>query len=77
MQPIAALADYCGDGNPVIAEEFSDRWRRQSLRKRASRAWLRKLRGRGVTHVAVDCGDGRLADFTVAELLSTRRTERR
>jgi hypothetical protein len=70
MQPIPMLYDYCGDGNPVIVEEFRDRWRRCGWRKRASYAWLRKLRREGVTHIAVDVG-GRTADFTIAELTMT------
>ena len=70
MQPIAQLVAYCGNGNPVILEAFSDRWRRQQTwRKRASISWLRKLKAQGVTHVAVEVAPGRGADFTVAELL--------
>lgn len=72
MQPIKMLADYCGDGNPVIVEEFNRRWCRTGFRKRASRSWLRKLRREGATHVAVDVG-GRVADFSIAELLSKRK----
>lgn len=68
MRPIKMLADYCGDGNPVIVEEFAGRWRRQGWRKRASAAWLRKRRAAGVSHVAVDVG-GRAADFSIDELL--------
>lgn len=37
-------------------------------RKRISTAYARKLRGEGVTVVALDLGDGRRADFTTAEL---------
>lgn len=69
MDPIKMLKDYCGNGNPVIAQEFSDRWRTQSYRKRASKSWLRKLRREGITHVAIEIAPRRTADFTIAELL--------
>lgn len=72
MQPVLAAVVGEGPGNPVIVAEFADRWRPQSYRKRASASWLRKLRGEGVTHVAVEVAPGRSADFTIAELLSTR-----
>lgn len=69
MRAIPLLADYCGDGNPVIVEQFAERWVRQIWRKRASASWLRKLRSEGVTHVAVEVAPGRAADFTVGELI--------
>lgn len=72
MQPIAKLAEYCGDGNPVIAQEFEPGrgWRRAGFRKRASVAWLRKRRRAGVTAVAVEFADGsRRADFRIEELV--------
>jgi hypothetical protein len=71
MQPIAKLVAYCGDGNPVIVQEFRGSWRTQSYRKRASASWLRKLRAEGVSHVAVRTPAGTTADFTVKELLSS------
>lgn len=72
MQPIKVLADYCGDGNPVIAQEFvpGRGWRRCNFRKRASVAWLRKLRREfGVTTVAVEVGPNRVADFKISEMV--------
>ncbi len=70
MQPIAELAEYGGNGNPVIVQEFvpGRGWRRTNFRKRASCAWLRKLKREGVTEVAVEF-DGRAADFRIAELI--------
>lgn len=72
MRPLRVLAVYCGDGNPVIVQEFTPGagWRRTNFRKRASVAWLRKLRAAGVTVVGVEPAPGRCADFTVAELLA-------
>jgi len=71
MHPIPQLRDYCGNGNPIIRQEFSDQWRTQTYRKRASVAWLRKLRTAGVTRIAVEVepGTDRLADFSIAELM--------
>lgn len=75
MQPIPVLAEYFGgDGNPVIRETFvAERgWRRLGWHKRASRAYLRKLRREeGVTHVAVSPATlpERVADFRIEELV--------
>lgn len=44
----------------------------QQHRKRITMSWARKLRASGVTAVALLCG-GRLADFTVGEILSAPR----
>ncbi len=70
MRPLRVPLDYCGDGNPVIAQEFRPGrgWRRAGWRKRASASWLAKLRREGITDVALDVG-GRVADFTINELL--------
>jgi len=76
MKPIQKLADYAGDGNPVIADEWrpDTGWRRQSYRKRASASWLRKLRADGVERIGVFVDHPGsyapvVADFSVAELL--------
>jgi hypothetical protein len=62
--------------NPIlIRQEFTPDggWRRELIRKRPSRTWLRKRRATGVTHVQLSCS-GHNADFTVAELLSAKVT---
>jgi hypothetical protein len=73
MQPIDLLAEYGGDGNPVIVQTFTPGkgWTRTSWRKRASRSWLRKLRrDEGITTVAVEFDGGRrVADFRISELV--------
>lgn len=43
----------------------------RQYRKRITASWARKLRTAGVTTVALLCG-GRLADFTITEILSAR-----
>jgi hypothetical protein len=71
-QPIPLVSDYFGDSDaPIITAEFRPGrgWVRTSFKKRVSRAWLRKLRAEGVTHVALTAREGRTADFAVAELL--------
>jgi hypothetical protein len=67
------VADYFRgtDEHPVIAETFRPGvgWRRYRYNKRISRSWARKhLKPEGVTAVALRC-DGRLADFSIAEVL--------
>ena len=78
MKPIPKLVAYAGDGNPVIADEWTPErgWERQAYRKRVSASWLRALRARGVQRVGVwvdHPGAFRpvVADFTVAELLAS------
>ena len=44
-------------------------------RKRITPSWARKLRAEGVTAVALSCG-GRLADFTLSEILRRPPRER-
>lgn len=59
------------DTHPVIQQVFrreEGEWKRYPIRKRVSRSWLRKLGAEGVTHVAL-FSRGRLADFSVRELL--------
>jgi hypothetical protein len=74
-QPIPLVEAYFGTPRvPIVVAEFSDRWRRQSYRKRISRSWARKLKARGVTHVTLAL-DGREADFSVAELLAAPPTD--
>lgn len=67
-----AVVDYFGADaeHAYIEQEFTPvrGWVRQSYRKRPSYSWGMKLRCRGVTHVALRCGD-RLADFTVGEII--------
>ncbi len=70
------LAGYFGPaaGRVVVAETFTDGagwqgWPR--YRKQITVTWARKLRAAGVTHVQLAAG-GRRADFSIAELLSTR-----
>jgi hypothetical protein len=60
---------------PVIAQQFRPGrgWTRYPIRKRVSTSWLRKMRGEGVTHVALRCG-ARTADFTLDELIGRRRS---
>lgn len=68
------VADYFGAAaraeHPVIAGVFTPGkgWKRPPANHRVSMSWLRKLRGEGVTSVALDCG-GRTADFTIAEVV--------
>ena len=74
IKPIPAAESYFGLGSeiPTIAQEFKTRkgWTRQTFRKQVSEAWLRKLRREVVTHVALN-SDGRTADFSIEELLSS------
>jgi hypothetical protein len=78
MRPIPRLVEYAGpgNGNAVIAQAYTPDvgWRDCSMRKRASRSWLRKMRRAGVTHVTVkylraDTRTVHYADFAIAELL--------
>lgn len=62
--------------HPIIAQVFvaGAGWRSTgSYRKRVTGAWCRKLRREGVTVVALEIGPGRLADFSIAELVRRRR----
>lgn len=72
MKPIQTLAEYCGDGNPVVAQEFTPAkgWVRSGWRKRASFSYLRTLRAEGITNIAVEVAPNRVADFGVTELLA-------
>lgn len=70
------ITDYFGPaaGRVVVAETFTDGagwkgWPR--YRKEITLSWARKLRAAGVTHVQLTAA-GRRADFSIAELLSTR-----
>lgn len=74
IQDIAAVRRYFGTGTAIVAQEFTlDKgWVRCSFRKRVSVSWLRRLRSEGVTHVAL-AAEGRVADFSVAELLREAR----
>jgi|SRR5882724_12289142 len=76
----ALVAAYFGisilgiDGHPLITSEFrpSWGWGRSQTAHRVSVSWLRKLRAEGVTSVALRL-DGRVADFTIAEILAHQR----
>lgn len=71
IQPIPVVTSYFGEVcAPLIGQTFTPGrgWRRYTFNKRVSRAWVRKLKDEGVTSVAL-AHAGRLADFTVAELL--------
>ena len=73
IAPIPMVARYF-DGDPreipIITGEFKPPagWYATSYKKRVSRAWLRKLKSEGVTHVRLSNGI-RSADFSVDELL--------
>ncbi len=74
LQTIPAVAAYFGSAaQPIVAQEFhpTKGWQHQTYRKRISRSWARKLRRAGISHVALDL-DGRLADFSTAELCRGR-----
>ena len=76
INAVPTTAEYfaAGTETPTIAQEFrrGNGWVRQIHRKKVSAAWLRKLRDEGVTHVALKF-DGRLADFSIEELLASAR----
>lgn len=76
IKAIPTATEYfaAGTETPTIAHEFrrGNGWVRQIHRKKVSAAWLRKLRDEGVTHVALKF-DGRLADFSIEELLASAR----
>ncbi len=59
--------------HPVIAQVFHPEtgWRRFGMRKRISYSYARTLRAQGYTAVALSFA-GRLADFTLAELVRRR-----
>lgn len=72
IAPIPVVETYFSQpgATPVIEQEFYPGvgWVTQRYQKRVSKAWLLKLRRAGVTSVALRL-NGRLADFTVTELL--------
>lgn len=71
IQPIEKVSAYFGGQEiPTITAEFrpGTGWVTMTYRKRVSRAWVRKLRARGVSHVALSL-DGRTAEFSTDELL--------
>jgi len=75
IQPIPLVASYFGEPcAPVIAQTFKpgQGWKRYTFAKRVSRSWVRKLKAQGITSVAL-AHNGRLADFTVTELLKIDR----
>lgn len=71
----SVIYDYFGaatireHGHPLIAQSFvpGKGWKGLGFNKRVSHSWLRKLKAKGATHVAVDLG-GRRADFSLAEI---------
>lgn len=75
------VAEYFGpesttrEGHPIITQVFTAEkgWKRTGFNKKVSRSWLDKLRAEGVTSVSLT-SNGRTADFTVRELLATRKT---
>jgi hypothetical protein len=70
------VARYFGEGtHPIIVQEFlpGRGWRRTTYKKRVSAAWARKLKGSGITVIALS-GDGRTADFRVDEILSRKKS---
>lgn len=76
MEPIAKLVRYFdGDGNPIIVQTVKPGkgWTRFGMRKRASFAFIRRLKRAGVTHVALAPAGSPwwIADFATAELLRT------
>ena len=71
--PARAATFFGTRTHPVIAEVFTPAkgWKRHPLRaKRVSRSELLRLRREGALAVALSA-DGRVADFTITELLST------
>ncbi len=59
-------------GHPQIAQTFRPGigWRRYPGHKFISASWAQKLRvGEGVTHLSLEVAPGRMADFSIAELL--------
>jgi hypothetical protein len=82
MRPLPALLEYAGEGNgnPIIHDTWTPGggWARQTYRKRASAAHLRKLRAQGVERVGLvvrRAADGVsvVADFSIRELLASAR----
>jgi hypothetical protein len=57
--------------HPVVRQEFHPLrgWKTTNYRKRITVSWAQKLRMEGCTHVALDAGDGRLADFRLADII--------
>ena len=76
MNPLVVLAEYCGNGNPVIKQEFTPGkgWKSQTYKKRASASWLVKLAAQGVTHIGVEVGENRIADFEIKRVLAGQPT---
>lgn len=77
--PPAAARHFGADAeHPVIAQEFRPGrgWTKAPMRKRVSESWLRKLEREGIETVALESG-GRVADFSIRELLTSVDVTRR
>lgn len=73
IQPIPFIVEYFGSTeSPIVTQEYrpGKGWVRTNFRKRISASWARKLKGEGVTSVALTLGE-RTADFQIEELLNS------
>lgn len=82
LQPIPVVERFVrglGGENiePVVVHHFkpSSGWRLHGWRKRISGSYARRLRREGVTCVGLEVAPGRVADFRIEELLSSRSNE--
>jgi hypothetical protein len=82
LQPIPVVERFVRDHGretitPVVSQHFkpSDGWRLHGWRKRISISYARRLRREGVTCVGLEVAPGRIADFRIEELLSSRANE--